>query len=151
MHAENSRVESARTSCAPAVEVSFYEDSFVKPFDQRIDERYFIGGTFVLLSRVGQERSAGAMHPDPWSGYDERSSQCSDKLLSMQAANTLRLMLHAREAHWKTPVTGAPHLKTRSLWCSDPLTSRARRPLIMMRRFGCFETRLRGISSGWLE
>ena len=50
------------------------------------------------------------MHPDPRSGYGERSSQCSDELLSVQGVYTLHLMLHAREAHWQTPVTDAPHL-----------------------------------------
>jgi hypothetical protein len=74
------------------------------------------------------------MHPDPRSGYGERSSQCPDELLSVQGVQALHLMLHAREAHWQTPVTDAPLLLHRSLLCSDPLTLRARRPLIMMMR-----------------
>ena len=61
-------------------------------------------------------------------------AKCSDGLLSVKGVNTLHLMLHAREAHWQPPVTGAPHLWRRSLLCSDPRTSRARRPLIMMMR-----------------
>ena len=63
---------------------------------------------------------APVMHPDPRSGCGERSSQCSDELLSVQGVNTLHLMLHAREAHWQTPVTDAPLLYERSLLCSDP-------------------------------
>jgi hypothetical protein len=43
-------------------------------------------------------------------------------------------MLHAREAHWQTPVIGAPHLEKRSLLRSDPRMLRVRRPLIMMMR-----------------
>jgi len=75
------------------------------------------------------------MHPDPRSGFGERSSQlCSDDLLSVQDVKILHLMLHAREAHWQTPVIGAPHLNGRSLFCSDPGLSRARRPLIMIMR-----------------
>jgi len=47
-------------------------------------------------------------------------ASCSDELLSVQGVDTLHLMLHAREAYWQTPVTGAPHLLGRSLLCSDP-------------------------------
>ena len=74
------------------------------------------------------------MHRDPRSGRDERSSQCSDELLSVQGVQALHLMLRAREAHWQTPVTDAPLLLDRSLLRSDPRTLRARRPLIMMMR-----------------
>jgi len=48
---------------------------------------------------------------EPRSRYGERSSQCSDDLLSVQDVNALHLMLHAREAHWQTPITEAPHLR----------------------------------------
>jgi hypothetical protein len=55
-------------------------------------------------------RLAPALHPDPRSGCDERSSQCSDELLSVQGVLTLHHMLNARKAPGQTPVTGAPHL-----------------------------------------
>jgi len=73
------------------------------------------------------------MHPDPRSGCDERSSQCSDELLSVPAVLTRHPMRHAHKVRWQTPVTGAPHLSGRSL-CRDPPTLRARRPLIIMMR-----------------
>ena len=60
-------------------------------------------------------------------------ARVSDELLSVQDADTLHLMLHARDAHWQTPITEAPHLFGRPL-CSDPCIRRARRPLIMMMR-----------------
>jgi hypothetical protein len=64
------------------------------------------------------------MHPDPRSGYHERSSQSSDELLSVQGADTLHLMLHAREAHWHPPpITDAPHLGRRSLLWGTLLSS----------------------------
>jgi hypothetical protein len=50
------------------------------------------------------------MHPDPRLGCDERSSQCSDELLSVQGLLNLHHMLNARKARWQTPVTDAPHL-----------------------------------------
>jgi hypothetical protein len=40
-------------------------------------------------------------------------------------------MQHAHKVRWQTPIIGAPHLSGRSLF-GDPLTVRARRPLIMM-------------------
>ena len=55
-------------------------------------------------------------------------AKCSDGLLSVKGVNTLHLMLHARKAHWQTPVTEAPLLTERSPLCSDPGTSRVRRP-----------------------
>ena len=58
----------------------------------------------------------------------------SDELLSVRGVNTQHLMLHARKAHWQTPVTEAPLLFERSLVSSDPSFHRARRPLIMMMR-----------------
>src|SRR5678816_2877269 len=75
------------------------------------------------------------MHPDPRSGYDERSSQCArTTFYPCKVRPPLHHMLHAREAHWRTPVTEAPLLSRRSR-CSDPGTSRARRPLIMAMRW----------------
>jgi hypothetical protein len=72
-----------------------------------------------------------------------------------RGVQALHLMLHAREAHWQTPVTGAPHLFGRSLLCSDPRSSRARRPLIMMMRSLASRASVRGLagasSGGWLE
>jgi hypothetical protein len=73
------------------------------------------------------------MHPDRRSGRDERSSQCSDELLSVADVDVRHHIQHARKVRWQTPVTGAPHLFGRSP-CSDPRTLRARRPLIMMMR-----------------
>jgi hypothetical protein len=43
-------------------------------------------------------------------GCDESSSKCPDQLLSVQGVLNLHHMLNAREAHWQTPVTEAPHL-----------------------------------------
>ena len=60
-------------------------------------------------------------------------ASCSDELLSVQGVNTPHLMLHAREAHWQTPITEAPHLGWTVLY-KDPRVVRARRPLIMMMR-----------------
>src|SRR5438445_982560 len=84
------------------------------------------------------------MHPDPRSGCDERSSQCSDELLSVAAVLTRHPMRHAHKVRWQTPVTGAPHLSGRSP-CSDPLPLRARRPLIMMMRSRVWDP---GLASG---
>lgn len=79
----------------------------------------------------GLMRLVRLMHRDPRSGRDERSSQCSDELLSVQVVQTLHHMLNARKAHWQTPVTEAPNLYGRSL-CSDPQSLRARRPSNIM-------------------
>src|SRR5206468_6745259 len=89
------------------------------------------GRVFSASKPEGKGRLALAMHPDPRSGCDERSSQCSDELLSVPAVLTRHPMRHAHKVRWQTPVTGAPHLSGRSP-CSDPLPLRARRPLIMM-------------------
>src|SRR3989442_8931759 len=51
-------------------------------------------------------RLAVAMHPDPRSGCDERSSQCSDELLSVAAVLTRHPMRHAHKVRWQTPVSG---------------------------------------------
>ena len=58
----------------------------------------------------GLMRLVRLMHRDSRSGRDERSSQCSDELLSVQVVQALHRMLNARKAHWQTPVTEAPHL-----------------------------------------
>jgi hypothetical protein len=68
-------------------------------------------------------------------GYEEGSSQCSNKLLSVADASVRHHMQHTRRVRWQTPVIGAPHLWGRSR-CGDPLPVRARRPsfmLLMMR------------------
>src|SRR2546422_4333106 len=91
------------------------------------------GRAFSASKPEGKGRVALAMHPDPRSGCDERSSQRSDELLSVPAVLTRHPMRHAHKVRWQTPVTGAPHLSGRSP-CSDPPTLRARRPLIMMMR-----------------
>ena len=90
------------------VKVPFYEDSFVKRFFQCVDERCCME-VLVLLG----ECDGGVtplMHPDPRPGYDKRSSQCSDDLLSVQGVLTLHPMLNARKAPGQTPVTNAPLL-----------------------------------------
>ena len=79
----------------------------------------------ALSLRAGLARE---MHPGPRPGCDERSSHCSDELLSVHGVGAVHLMQHALEAQWQTPVTNAPHLFGRSL-CSDPRKFRARRPL----------------------
>jgi len=68
---------------------------------------------------------------EPRSGTIERSSSCSKKLLSVQDSEAQHHMLHARQAHWQSPVTNAPLLSGRSRR-GDPQTVRARWPLIMM-------------------
>jgi hypothetical protein len=73
-------------------------------------------------------------------------ARCSDELLSVQGVQALHLMLHAREAHWQTPVTDAPLLLDRSLLCSDPQPFRARRPLIMMMRSLARRASVRGLA-----
>src|SRR3989449_9158335 len=90
------------------------------------------GRAFSASKPEGKGRLAVAMHPDPRSGCDERSSQRSDELLSVPAVLTRHPMRHAHKVRWQTPVSGAPHLSGRSL-CRDPRALRARRPLIMMR------------------
>jgi len=93
------------------------------------------------------------MHPDPRSGCDERSSQCSNELLSVPDVRIRHPMQHARKVRWRTPVTEAPHLSRRSLR-GDPLTLRARRPLIMMMRAmpgGALDVGSLGSSAGRLE
>ncbi len=42
---------------------------------------------------------------DPRSGTIERSSSCSKKLLSVLDCGVQHHMLHARQAHWQSPVT----------------------------------------------
>jgi hypothetical protein len=84
------------------------------------------GGTHAMLS----QRSLSVtwlVHPDPRWGSRERSSQCSDELLSVLGVDTVHRMLHARKAHRQTPIPDAPHLEGRSL-LSDPCMYRARRP-----------------------
>ena len=82
------------------MEAAFYGDSLVKSF---LVDLMAVHG--YLLSRRTRGRPGDwEMHPDPRSGYDERSSQCPDELLSVQGVNTLHLMLHAREdAMWDYP------------------------------------------------
>jgi hypothetical protein len=70
------------------------------------------------------------VHRAPRSGYDERSSQGSDNLLSVPDVRIRHHMQHARNALGLTPVSGAPHLEGRSL-SGDPGLLRARRPVIM--------------------
>jgi hypothetical protein len=50
------------------------------------------------------------MHPDARPGYDKRSSQCSDDLLSVRGVFSPHLMLNALKAPGQTPITGAPLL-----------------------------------------
>src|SRR5512143_4008727 len=93
------------------------------------------------------------MHPDPRSGCDERSSQCSNELLSVPDMRIRHPMQHARKVRWQTPVTEAPHLCGRSLR-SDPQPLRAHRPLIMMMRAmpgGVVDVGSLGSSTGRLE
>jgi len=78
----------------------FYEDSFVKPFLVST----LMGGSSWTRTK------AWPMRPDPRSGRDERSSQCSDELLSVQGNVTRHPMQHARKVRWQTPITDAPHL-----------------------------------------
>ena len=47
---------------------------------------------------------------DPRSGSDERSSQCSDELLSVPDRSIRHPMLNARKARGLTPFTDAPIL-----------------------------------------
>src|SRR6478752_7524200 len=76
---------------------------------------------------------------DPRSGSDERSSQSSDELLSVPDRSIRHPMLNARKAPGRTPVTDAPNLFRRPLG-GDPLTLRARRPLILVMR--CVPSRI---------
>lgn len=84
----------------PVPSTRFYEDSFVKPFLVST----LMGGSSWTRTK------AWPMRPDPRSGRDERSSQCSDELLSVLGDDTRHPMLHARKVRWQTPITDAPHL-----------------------------------------
>ncbi|HEY1459782.1 MAG TPA: hypothetical protein VGH59_06950, partial [Casimicrobiaceae bacterium] len=78
-------------------------------FDAGLGQVELHGGTAVLRS----QRSFGVswlIHPDPRLERDERSSQCSDELLSVPDVWIRHHMLNAREVRWQTPVTDAPHL-----------------------------------------
>jgi len=46
----------------------------------------------------------------------------------VQGSEAQHHMLYARQAHWQSPVTDAPHLSGRSP-CGDPQPFRARWPL----------------------
>jgi hypothetical protein len=67
------------------------------------------GGIGVLLRECIDGRTVST-NPDPRSGRDERSSQRSDELLSVQGVLTRHHMQHARKALGQTPVGDAPHL-----------------------------------------
>src|SRR5205807_1874788 len=87
-----------------------------------------------IAGRMRQLHGALAMHLIRGRGVASVRASGSDELLSVRSVNTQHLMLHARKAHWQTPVTEAPLLFERSLVSSDPSFHRARRPLIMMMR-----------------
>ena len=90
-----------------------------------------LGGPRARVDVEHEACKARLMHPDPRPGCDERSSQGSDELPSVQSVCTPHHKLNAREAHWQTPINDAPLLNGRSL-CRDPRTLRARRPWTMM-------------------
>jgi hypothetical protein len=88
----------------------FYEDSFVKPFLIAASMWGRHGPRTKACGVRGVGRLAPALRPDPRSGCDERSSQCSDELLSVPDMSIRHPMLNARKAGGQTPVTDAPLL-----------------------------------------
>jgi len=95
-----------------AADVCFYEDSTVKlPASRR--------------NLISASEGSGRQNRDLRSGTVEGSRLCSSELLSVQDVDVQHHMLHARQAHWQSPVTNAPHLLGRS-HRSDPRSLRAR-------------------------
>jgi hypothetical protein len=96
----------------------FYGDSFVKPFDQR----YFMADPFYSWVEK-------PLH-GPWRcilirgrGVASVRASGSDELLSVRGVNTQHLMLHARKAHWQTPVGRGQFEAARYIGPSGPDSS----------------------------
>lgn len=76
---------------AESAQYRFYVHSIVKPPSRSVVQLHSMSTSSAMC---GVDRGPGLEV-----GYDKRSSQCSDELLSVRVAKTPHRMLHAREAH----------------------------------------------------